>query len=347
VLTRVAGPLDLGTMYQAHFVADLGRWIDIIERRRVEGGATTMTAGQVRRWLEGADTPAERRGLTPEVADLIILLVAAATDRALVSAGQPVGRVEIGKVRDDWELRAQDLPGPQVWDRALERAEDMGAVPTSRLLSATSVADLGQKIHVEIVGDRAQAVRDLLPRLEVAYARLALDTSGDRLRTAKAAVELTEDLRRRPDNTADALASVDVPTSAAALGTSIKQASRVADELQRTNWDLLKAVGELGDAFRSDADSILARLREALTADELAIALIGRLHDASAAATELLARATRVDQPTPPPPPAPPPIVRLDRALAEQKLEEIRDRLRAEAHLDLTWQIEDLADGES
>jgi len=83
VLTKVAGPLALGAMYQAHFVADLGRWVDLVERRRVEAGATTVTVGQARRWLDGADTPAERRGLTPEVADLVILCVAAATDRAL------------------------------------------------------------------------------------------------------------------------------------------------------------------------------------------------------------------------------------------------------------------------
>jgi hypothetical protein len=346
VLTKVAGPLDLGTMYQAHFVADVRRWVDLVERRRAEAGVATITVGQVRRWLDGADTPSERRGLTPEVADLVILCVAAATDRALVSAGQPVGRVEIGKVRDDWELRAQDLPGPPVWEEALRRAIDMGVVPTSSLLSANAVADLGQKLHTELVGDRTQGVRDLVPRLEAAYVRTGVDHAAERLRTAKAAVAFVDDLHRRPDHAADVLAGVDLPTTAAALGTSIAQAAAVADELHRTNWELLHAIADLDERWASEARAITARLAQALAADELAVGLVARLREASAAATDLLARATR--QPPPPPAPTPPPTPtpeRFDRAVAQARLEEIRDRLRKEAHLDLTWQFQELSDG--
>src|SRR5205823_4143110 len=122
-----------------------------------------------------------------------------ATDRALVSAGQPVGKPEIGRLRDDWELRAQDLPSPTVWEDALRRAGDMGVLATSTLLSGTAVADLGQRLHDQLVADRTQAVRDLVPRLEAAYAHMVLSRDGDRLRTAKAALLLVEDLRRRPE----------------------------------------------------------------------------------------------------------------------------------------------------
>ena len=130
VLTRVAGPLGLGTMYQAHFIADAGHWIDLVDRRRAETGTTTLTVGVVRRWLDGADTPTERRGLTREVADLVILLVAAATDRTLVDAGRTVVRPEIGRLRDEWELRAQDLPARRCGRTAVRRAADMGVVAT-------------------------------------------------------------------------------------------------------------------------------------------------------------------------------------------------------------------------
>jgi hypothetical protein len=341
VLTRVTGPLQLGTMYQAHFVADLGTWKDLVERRRAEAAVTTMTVGQVCRWLDGADTPTERRGLTREVADLVILLVAAATDRALLDAGQPVGRPEIGRVRDEWELRAQELPSPEVWQAALRRAADMGVVATSTLLSATTVADLGQRITAGVVADRAQAVRDLVPRLQAAWARLGLDDRSDRLRTAKAAVALVDELRRRPDHAPDVLAACEVPTTAAALGTSIAQATVVADELQRMNWDLIRHIGELDARWKADADALRERLAQGLTSDELAVPLVRRLRDASTAATDLLARAaTRVTPPsTPPPPPPPPPPATFDRTVAEEQLREIRVRLRVEAHLDLTWQI--------
>jgi hypothetical protein len=341
VLTRVAGPLGLGTMYQAHFIADLESWKDLVERRRAEAAAWTMTVGQVRRWLDGADSPTERRGLTREVGDLVILLVAAATNRVVLDGGQPVGKPEIGRVRDEWELRAQELPSPEVWREALRRAADMGVVPTSRLLSATTVADLGQRIHSGIVADRAQAVWDLVPRIEAAYARLGIGDRADRLRTARAAIAFVEELRRRADHAPEVLATCEVPTTAAALGTSIAQASTVAEELQRMNWDLVRHVSELDARWKTDSDALRERLAQGLMADELAVPLVRRLREASAAATDLLARATRVAQP-----PAGPTDgdsigsrPRFDRTVAEERLLEIRARLRSEARLDLTWQI--------
>lgn len=347
ILTKVAGPLDLGTMYQAHFVADLGRWTDLVDRRRAESGATTMTVGQVRRWLESAEIPSERRGLTPEVADVVILLLAAATDRALVSAGQPVGRPEIGRLRDDWELRAQDLPSPTVWEEALQRAADMGVVATSTLLSATTVADLGQRLHEHLVAEHTQAVRDLVPRLEAAYAHVGLGREGNRLRTAKAALHLVEDLQRRSEQAADALAAAEVPTTTAALGTSIVQAAAVADELDRMNWELVRSAGALGEPWSGDANALRERLVEALEADELSVPLVTRLRDAVTAATDLLARAATGGS-TPPPDKRPPDeqTVTFDRSAAVARLEEIRQRLRAEAHLDLTWQFQELPDAD-
>jgi hypothetical protein len=358
VLTKVAGPLDLGTMYQAHFVADVSRWVDLVERRRARAGAGAVTVGQVRRWLDGADTPAERRGLSLEVSDLVILCVATATNRAVVTAGQAVTRPELGRVRDDWELRAQDLPSPAVWDEALRRANEMGVVATSTLLAAASVADLTQKLQAEYGGQRVQGVRDLVPALEAAFARLGVDSASPRLRSARAAMELVEELRRRPDHAADVLAGIDLPTTPAALGTSIGQSAVVADELARTNWDLLRAVADLDAPWAEDAAAITGRLAEALAADELTTALRARLQDAARAATELLARATRSSNPAPAPAPDPAfsqataagqttPTACFDRATAEIQLREIRRRLRAEENLDLVWSFEDpAADGQ-
>jgi hypothetical protein len=341
VLTRVAGPLRLGTMYQAHFIADLESWKDLVERRRAEAAGTTMTVGQVRRWLDGADSPTERRGLTREVGDLVILLVAAATNRVLLDAGQPVAKPEIGRVRDEWELRAQELPSAEAWQEALRRAADMGVVPTSKMLSATTVADLGQRIHNGIVADRAQAVRDLVPRIEAAQARLGITDPGNRLRTARAAVALVEGLLRRPDHAPEVLAACEVPTTAAALGTSIAQASAVAEELQRMNWELVRAAAELDVPWSADAQALRERLTEGLLADELAVPLVRRLREATAASTDLLARAADVAKPRPTdrqPKEGPP---KFDRTMAEEQLTEIRARLRSEAGLDLTWQITD------
>lgn len=356
-------------MYQAHFIADLQHWKDLVERRRSEAGVTAMTVGQLRRWLDGADTPAERRGLTPEIADLLILLVAAATNRVVLSAGQPVARPEIGKLRDDWELKPQDLPTPEAWRTALERARDMGILPTSTLLSAASVADLGRRIHDRLGTDAAQGVRDLVPRLEGACARFELGTDGDRLRTATAAVELVDGLRRRPDNAPEVLAACTVATTAAALATSIIQAQAVAEELSRTNWELIRSATDVAGPWAVDGKALRDRLVEALTADELAVGLVARLRQATTAATDLVRRVMdRPPPPTSPPPVTTPPVTtpplstppeptaapddgsrpgQLTREAAEEDLRELEDRLRRESHLALTWEIRELADGDS
>ena len=168
----------------------------------------------------------------------------------------------------------------------------------STLRSATTVADLSLKVVGRLVVDGGQAVRDLMPQIEAAAARLGAAADGDRVSTARAGVALVEELRRQPERGAEVLAAATVPTSMAALGTSIVQSAEVTSALQEANWDLLRAATELGGAAQADADAIKARLVEALHADELAVGLVGRLRDAASAATQLLARAAKpADQP--------------------------------------------------
>lgn len=360
VLTKVAGPLGVGTMYQAHFIVDPSGWTDLIRRRQAEGDSTTLTVGLLRRWLDGADVPSERRGMIDEDADLVILAVAAASNWALLGSGSPVSKPEVGRLQADWQLVAQDLPSDDTWDTARARAADVGVVAASALRSATTVADLSQRIVNRLVVDGGQAVHDLVPQLEAAAARLQVPIEGDRFATARAGVEFVEALRRQPDRGAEVLAAASVPTSVAALGTSIVQAATVANALQAANWDLIRAATELGGRSQGDAEAIRARLADALTADELAVGLVDRLRDATMAATQLLASAAKADASSSGGAPSSDPAdggdaavkgdpgsavlsIRLfDRAEAERHLEQIRERLRAEARLDLTWQIEEL-----
>lgn len=355
ILTKVCGPLRLGTMYQAHFVVDLSAWTDLVRRRQAESGSATLTVGLLRRWLDAADLPAERRGLIDDDADLVVLSVAAALNWALLDAGRPVTRPEVGRLHADLQLVAQDLPSPAAWDQARARAEDIGVVALSSLRSATTVADLSQRIAERLVAGGGQAVRDLVPQLDAAAARLGVvGDGGDRLATARAAVSLVEALRRQPDRASEVLAGAAVPTSVAALGTSIIQAEAVTAALRDANWELVRAATSLGGASAGDAGAVRERLVEALRADELAVGLVGRLRDATAASTQLLARAAADGgEATPTPAPALPPGPRpgaFDKAEAEARLSEMRARLRAEARLELTWQIDELpasdADGD-
>jgi hypothetical protein len=323
--------------------------------------------GLLRRWLDAVDLPAERRGLTDEDADLVILSVAAEANWALLNAGSQVTKPVLGRLQVDWQLVAQDLPSEEVWKQARLRAEAIGVMAISALRSATTVANLSQRIVARLVIDGGQAVRDLVPQLDAAAARLSVSGEGDRFATARAALSLVDALRRQPDRAAEVLVLATVPTSVAALGTSIVQSEAVTSALRDANWDLVKAATELGGPSAADAAAVRGRLADALRADELAVGLVARLRDAIAASTQVLARAAApVDDAALGSSPtfvaaAPTPWATstlgsasgalgsgsFGRAEAEARLSEIRARLRAEARLELTWQIEELPDVDS
>jgi hypothetical protein len=302
VLTKVAGPARLGTMHAAHFIADVQGWVDLIERSRSVTGLMVFTVASARAWLDEAPTPSQRRGLINEDADLILLAVAAATNRVLVDGGRPVPTPEIGQLRPDWELVARDLPDQLTWERALQRAGDMGVVPVSRLRSVTAVVDLTGRL--QDLGTRTiDGAGSLIRELDAARNRLGLDRGTERSRTAQAALDLVTTLARRPEQAIVALAGAEVPTTVAAIGTSLEQAAPVAAALGATNWDLLDTAFTLPEPYAADAVALRTRLVDAVGVDELTVALASRLADATRAATDLVGRAAR--RPSPPPPPAP------------------------------------------
>ena len=176
----------------------------------------------------------------------------------------------------------------------------------------------------------------------------------------RAAVALAGLLRERPDTVAETLAGFDAPTSAAALGTSVKQAGAVAAALRATNWALLP-VDDAGDAEGAEGERIAARLREALELDELAVALVPRLHDAEVAATALLKRIAARSVEAPPPSVSPPPsavvpaveavspvVVPVRQvalpAVVAVALDALREQVRREHHLDITWTVTEITE---
>ena len=121
----------------------------------------------------------------------------------------------------------------------------------------------------------------------------------------------------------------------------------------------------LGGAHETAARSLRERLAEALAADELTIALVPRLRDAERAATDLLGQAAAAPSspfppkgptdiaPTPPAPPVDQGLSlderrRIARVNVGRQLEDIRAHLRADARLDLQWELIELeADGDA
>ena len=289
VLTKVAGPLQLGTMHDAHFIADVQSWIDLIDRRRATTDTTTLTVGVVRAWLDGADTPAERRGMTTEVANLVILAVCAATDRSIVEAGRALTNPDVSRLHDSAEIHTQQLPDDVTWNEALKRASDMGITVQSTLRTATTVAHLNDKIH-ELIGDRAQAIRDLPALLRSLSGVVTIPADAPRVRTAEAAVTLLDNLHRQPDRAIDVLAGLSIPSSAAALGTSIAQARPVGDAVRGVNLELLRLAMTHEGVHEAAARRIAEQLTTVVIADELTMGLRSALFDAERNATGLMAQ---------------------------------------------------------
>jgi hypothetical protein len=171
---------------------------------------------------------------------------------------------------------------------------------------------------------------------------LAVANDCPRRRTAAAAIALVDELTRRPEHAVAVLAATDVPTTAAALGTSIAQARAVGDALRSANLPLLEQAMALGGPQETSARALRDRLAEAVDADELTIGLVARLREAEAAATDLLGRAAATAAPVAPAIDHALALAerrRIARADAERRLDEMRTRLRADAQLGLEWQI--------
>src|SRR5205807_7891760 len=116
-------------------------------------------------------------------------------------------------------------------------------------------------------------------RLKEKCQALAVADSS-RLKTAQAAASLAERLNAGDgDALVGVLASAEVATSEAAMGTCLKHAAELSATLDAFNWEILDAVGRLGGR-RDGADEVLRLVREALAADEHALALAPALKEA-------------------------------------------------------------------
>src|SRR5690606_32290470 len=97
-IRRIAVPLRLGRMGEAHFV--LGdEWLNEFERKRAQDGLAQITVGRVREWINRPDA----RGLPTEVENLLIITYALQTNRSFYLHG---GLVEpsLDRLPNDLEI---------------------------------------------------------------------------------------------------------------------------------------------------------------------------------------------------------------------------------------------------
>jgi hypothetical protein len=147
-------------------------------------------------------------------------------------------------------------------------------------------------------------------------------------------------------------------TSEAAVGKALGSAISLRSYLASVQWEAIDAAASLRDHRAGAAETIRARVAEALEADEHAVGLQSALQEEQSRAIRLLAD-TRQPPPAPPPrsipdggtpPPPPPPgeVLVEERSLAPVAaaeavalLDDLRQRVSAESNATLTigWRL--------
>ena len=354
LMQQIAVPLRLGEMGETHFV--IGRhWFAHFDRLD-----PPLTVAKLRAAL---DEPAPM-GLPDAAANLVILTWAEQANLAFGRHGGP-WPASLEDLPDDLEPRAEELPAPDAWERAVECAGKVfGAAPASPLRNVRNVSRLAEELDAAAAG--AGGCAALVERLETVTAELGIaDADARRLRTARATAALVQSLASvRGTPRIERLAEAAPDTSFEAMAASFRHTAAMREALDKAKWALFTSLERLTDV-RADAAARLRReLAELLAADEYVAALGPGLPALEDRAISLLTPAP----PTPTPPePAPPgpgsdpdPNVRwpprrgggasaaregskdgLDRERLRQTMTELDELLAADpaARVEITWKI--------
>jgi hypothetical protein len=349
-MKQIAEPLLLGEMHETHFVLS-SHWKSHFQKCHARDGHSALQVKHLAAWT---DEP-KKMGLTREVLNLVILTFAEQTNRSFFLHGGPA-EPKLEDLRPELELREQALPSKEAWEKASKRAATVLGVTASPLLNASNLSRFATDVRTAVAAGR-RSCGVLLDRLErhlQSWQLAPADTS--RYQTAFQANSLLEKLAAASSDASMVQTLASAPGDRdAALGTSIAKAEQVVQTLgQESIWTVFAALSRADDAGRkSDFDRLLQAVRDALAADEHAVALSTATAQLHQQAVELLAP-PRTPPVRPPPPPLPPPPVNppgvkrvrggteenLDAAGLKRLLEDLDRELKPKGRrATITWQI--------
>jgi hypothetical protein len=309
LVRRLAGPLRLGHVGDAHFVFDVGTFgwrNEFLRRAAADDLGSRIPVASIRDWLDPL-------GLTREMSNLIIAAFALLEDKQFEVRGATVDVAGPSAISDDMVLIDPHLPSEDAWETATARAAELFGLQPGQLRTAANVGTLGRQLG-EAARTRLNPCRELVALLRKHQATLALQPDAERLTTANAGLAIVEGLAAAADDVSrvEALGTIPVPEEAHPLAKSMSSAGELVRGLDAHDWTTLDAVAQEADAGDESARQALAGLREAAAAEELHVRLLSRLSAAHAAATQWLLNRPVSPPPPPPPPPSPGPGPGLD-----------------------------------
>jgi hypothetical protein len=259
-LRNVANILKLGTMHESHFVLER-HWVNKLDRYLAAGKQEqrNLSVLDLRNRINGGDGP--EKGLPPEIADLVILTVAAQTDHAIKQSGLTLDPDGGSALPSEALLVPEVLPNDADWKVATQRAAGIFGANASPMVSAPEVARLADTVKAAATRVAAPAA-DLVAQLEAAVKRTGASPDGNRARNARAGRDLVVAIQEAGAAHAvvEVLARAQVPTSEVALGRSLTSAHDVSTALAETVWDLVLKSGP----------TVMEPLRRVLADDEIA-----------------------------------------------------------------------------
>lgn len=290
LMRHIANPLLLGEMGHdaTHFV--LGHhWRNHFNKKAAESGLL-VTVERLREWI---DQP-RPMGLPKEAQNLVIMAFAEQTNRTLFRHNGPFSEPTLTNLPNDCELREQQLPDEAHWSIAVERVGNLFGEAPSPLLKASNVLSLAHGVKQK-VSDHRVACQEYCQSLKDRLVKLGIDTdSADRLKTASAMFSLVEKVHiLEIDEVVGAIAVATIDTSEATMGECLRKAGQLAGTIGGANWEIFEAIGKLSDEFKTQADTILERIREALVSDEHVVALGPALKESQSQALRLLTDTTQ------------------------------------------------------
>ena len=311
LVAQIANPLRLGEMAHdaTHFVIG-NHWQDHFDRKAAETG-NAISVENLREWI---DQP-RAMGLPREVANMIILTYADQTNRSFYRHNAPID-VSLANLPDDTELKLEQLPESDEWDRAVELAARIFGVTVSPLRNARNVSSLIATVKSKAAEQR-EACHEYHRSLNSRLRELSIESAtADRLKSCIDSVSLLDAIHGVDDaSVISVLAAANFSTSEAAVDECIGKASQMHATLDSTNWEIFDAISKLTDDRKEEALEIGKAVMVAVSSDEHAVALAPALQLAQSKALRLI-----VD-PTPPPPPPPLPDLELVDEKSHQDLE--------------------------
>jgi hypothetical protein len=293
LIRSIADPVQLGKTGETHFVLS-DHWRSHFVRAQAKD-RTAFTVASLRKWI---DEPVAM-GLPAEVQNLIILTFAGQTNRRFVKGSVPYTPT-IDQMPDDLELREQALPDLGNWNTACQRAAALFGLTIPTSCNAGNVAKLVEEVQTKARETR-ESIGSLVKTLNDKSVQFPSEGESQRLQTARSTLALLAGLLSAEGAAVVAtLAQATIETSEVAMRQTLAKARELDEAARTAAWEIFDAMKALTDERKSAARAIVAKVSDALAADEHAMGLKATLDEQRSKAVRLLTAA-------PPPQPAAPP----------------------------------------